>query len=194
VPILAAAMARMPNRTMALAVLVSIAALLPFNVGGGNGYGIALYASYNRLGTALTLAVLALLSGGWIGAKATNARVLIVSIPATFAQAGGRKQIVTPPGSREWRPNQPRPSNSLVTALAKAHHWRNLIETGHYASAAELARKERQNESYVCRILRLTLLAPDIVEATPVPSNSGKRRRGCLSPSWGKSCCIRPFL
>jgi len=97
--------------------------------------------------------------------RTADTRVMIVSIPATFAQAGGRKQIVTPPGSREWRPSQPRPSNSLVTALAKAHHWRNLIETGHYASAVELARKERQNESYVCRILRLTLLAPDIVEA-----------------------------
>lgn len=97
--------------------------------------------------------------------KTADARVMIVSIPATFAQAGGRKQIVTPPGSKEWRPTQPRPTNSLVTALAKAHHWRNLIETGHYASAAELARREHQNESYVCRILRLTLLAPDIVES-----------------------------
>jgi hypothetical protein len=73
-PILAAAMTRMPNRAMALALamLVSIAALLPFNVGGGDGYGIALYASYNRLGTALTLAYLAWLfradsRPGWRG-------------------------------------------------------------------------------------------------------------------------------
>src|SRR4051812_9487360 len=97
--------------------------------------------------------------------KLLNQRVLVVSIPAAFAQAGGRKQIVTPPGSAEWRPAQPRCSSSLVAALARAHQWRAMIETGRYASAAELARKERLNESYVCRMLRLTLLAPDIVEA-----------------------------
>lgn len=97
--------------------------------------------------------------------KLQNERILIVSIPVAFAQAGGRKQIVTPPGFDEWRPVQPRCTNSLVAAVARAHHWRGLIETGHHASAAELARKERLNESYVCRVLRLTLLAPDIVEA-----------------------------
>jgi hypothetical protein len=53
----------------------------------------------------------------------------------------------------------------LINALAKAHRWRRLIETGRYASAAELSKKEGINESYVCRMLRLTLLAPDIVEA-----------------------------
>jgi hypothetical protein len=56
-------------------------------------------------------------------------------------------------------------ANSLINALAKAHQWRRLIETGKYASAAELARAEGINESYLCRVLRLTLLAPDIVEA-----------------------------
>src|SRR4051812_5798945 len=97
--------------------------------------------------------------------KSLSARILVISIPATFKQAGGRKQIVTPPGSAEWRPTQQRCSSSLISAVAKAHLWRGLIEMGRYASAAELARKERLNESYVCRVLRLTLLAPEIVEA-----------------------------
>jgi hypothetical protein len=98
-------------------------------------------------------------------ATALNARVMVVSIPAQFRQAGGRKQIVTPPGSPEWRPIATRADNSLISAMAKAHKWRKMIESGRYASAAELARKEAVNESYVCRMLRLTLLAPDIVEA-----------------------------
>ena len=94
-----------------------------------------------------------------------NERVLIVSIPVSFRQSGGRKQIVVPAGAPGWQPPHPRCDNSLINALAKAHRWRRLIETGRYASAAELSKKEGVNESYVCRVLRLTLLAPDIVEA-----------------------------
>jgi hypothetical protein len=40
-----------------------------------------------------------------------------------------------------------------------------MIESGRYTNAAELSRKESANESYVCRMLRLTLLAPAIVQA-----------------------------
>jgi hypothetical protein len=92
-------------------------------------------------------------------------RVLIVRIPVSFRQSAGRKQIVLPAGADTWQPSRPRCENSLINALAKAHRWRRLIETGRYASAAELSKKEAINESYVCRMLRLTLLAPDIVEA-----------------------------
>jgi len=91
--------------------------------------------------------------------------VLVISIPVTFEQRGGRKQIVVPAGSADWQPRASRCENSLINALAKAHRWRRLIETGKYSSAAELSRAEGINESYLCRVLRLTLLAPDIVEA-----------------------------
>ncbi|WP_029587486.1 hypothetical protein [Bradyrhizobium sp. URHD0069] len=92
-------------------------------------------------------------------------RVLVVSVPIAFMQRGGRKQIVVPPGTANWQPRANRCDNSLINALAKAHLWRRLIETGRYTSAAELSRTEGINESYLCRVLRLTLLAPDIVEA-----------------------------
>jgi hypothetical protein len=91
--------------------------------------------------------------------------VLVVSIPVSFLQRGGRKQIVVPAGTADWEPRAARCENSLINAMAKAHRWRRLIETGKYTSAAELSRAEGINESYLCRVLRLTLLAPDIVEA-----------------------------
>ncbi|MDD1522262.1 hypothetical protein DCG74_02770 [Bradyrhizobium sp. WBAH42] len=90
---------------------------------------------------------------------------LVVSIPVDFRQSGGRKQIVVPAGADAWTSPRSRPSNSIITALAKAHRWRRLIETGCYASAAELSKREAVNESYVCRVLRLTLLAPDLIQA-----------------------------
>ena len=90
--------------------------------------------------------------------------VLVVSIPVSFLQRGGRKQIVVPTGTADWQPRANRCENSLVNAVARAHLGRRLIESGKYSSAAELSRAEGINESYLCRVLRLTLLAPDIVE------------------------------
>ena len=115
--------------------------------------------------------------------------VLVISIPVAFEQRGGRKQIVVPPGTANWQPRANRCENSLINALAKAHRWRRLIETGKYSSAAELSRAEGINESYLCRVLRLSLLAPDIVEAIldgrlelqsllkPLPTDWGAQRK-----------------
>ncbi len=53
----------------------------------------------------------------------------------------------------------------MVKALARAFRWRRMLETGRYTTIDELARAEKINASYVSRIVRLTLLAPAIVEA-----------------------------
>lgn len=61
---------------------------------------------------------------------------------------------------------QPRRSDSaLVKALARAFRWKRMLESGEYATIAELAEREGIASSYMTRVLRLTLLAPDIVEA-----------------------------
>ena len=61
----------------------------------------------------------------------------------------------------------PRPliDNAMVRALARAFRWRRTLDEGVCATIEELARRERVNRGYMSRILRLTLLAPDIVEA-----------------------------
>ena len=53
----------------------------------------------------------------------------------------------------------------MVKALARAYRWRRMLETGAVATVREIAEKEKINESYVGRVPRLTLLAPEIVEA-----------------------------
>jgi hypothetical protein len=55
--------------------------------------------------------------------------------------------------------------NAMVKALARAFRWRKLLESGAYGTVEELATAEKISASYVSRVLRLTLLAPDIVEA-----------------------------
>ena len=91
-------------------------------------------------------------------------RTVTVSIPVTFLQRGGRKQILTPSGTTPWSP-APRVDGALVKAVVRAHRWRQMLESGEYSSSAELAKAEKVNDSYLSRILRLTLIAPDITEA-----------------------------
>jgi hypothetical protein len=55
--------------------------------------------------------------------------------------------------------------NVVVKAIARAFRWREMLENGTYATITEIAAAEKISETYVGRVLRLTLLAPDIVEA-----------------------------
>ena len=89
---------------------------------------------------------------------------MIVHVPMTFRRYGGRKQVVLPDGAAAHAPAR-RVDDTLVKALARAFRWRKLLETGVHSTVADIARAEKINSSYVSRILRLTLLAPDIVEA-----------------------------
>ena len=93
-----------------------------------------------------------------------DGRTAVVSIAVSFLQRGGRKQILSPPGTAPWSP-APRVDGALVKAVVRAHRWRHMLESGEYSSSAELAKTEKVNDSYLSRILRLTLIAPDIIEA-----------------------------
>jgi hypothetical protein len=88
---------------------------------------------------------------------------ITVFVPMAWRRRGGRKVIVAPPGCDDWAP-PPKIDRVLVKGLARAHRWRRLLEEGRFGTLAELADAERISRSYVCRVLRLTLLAPDIVE------------------------------
>jgi hypothetical protein len=104
-----------------------------------------------------------------------------VHVPMAFTIRGGRKMIISNiphnPGERlhqsvegAWTTLTPsrqaasqRTNNSMLKALAKAYRWRRMIESGTFTSITELAKAESVNQSYACRILRLSLLAPNIV-------------------------------
>jgi hypothetical protein len=93
----------------------------------------------------------------------TDGETITVHVPMTFRRRGGRKLVVTPDGA-SWAP-RPRVDNAMVKALARAFRWRWMLDTGAHATLDDLARAKGVAPSYVSRVLRLTLLAPDIVEA-----------------------------
>lgn len=92
-----------------------------------------------------------------------DTRTLTIRVPLMLRKRGGRKQVVLPDGG-SWGAPAPRIDNTMVKAIARAHRWRRLLESGKFTSVTELAEAESINDSYVARVLRLTLLAPDIVE------------------------------
>lgn len=94
-----------------------------------------------------------------------DGRTLTVRVPMAFAKRGGRKSVISPDGVSTVVLSRPQVDSTLVKALARAFRWRKLLETGAYATIDEMAAAEKINASYVCRVLRLTLLAPEIVEA-----------------------------
>jgi hypothetical protein len=92
------------------------------------------------------------------------AQMLTVRVPlAVRKQRGGRKLMVAPgaiaPDSASAA------DTTLVKAVARAFRWRRMMEAGRFATIDELAAAEKINSSYVSRLLRLTLLAPELVEA-----------------------------
>ena len=87
-----------------------------------------------------------------------------IHVPVTFRKFGGRKQVYTPAGMTPWVPESARINTTLVKAVVRAHRWRDLLESRQYPTIRELAKAEKINESYLCRMLRLTLLSPRLIE------------------------------
>lgn len=85
---------------------------------------------------------------------------MTIHVPFRVVKRGGRKEMVLPEGAAQAR----KPDNTLVKALARAFRWKRMLESGEFASISELAEKEGIAFTYMARILRLTLLSPDIVE------------------------------
>ena len=86
---------------------------------------------------------------------------ITLHVPFRLVKRGGRKEMQLPEGASTQR----RPDDALVKALARAFRWKRMLDSGNFATIAELAEREGITLSYLTRILRLTLLAPDLVAA-----------------------------
>ena len=86
---------------------------------------------------------------------------ITVHVPFRVVKRGGRKEMHLPEGAAQLR----RTDSTLIKALARAYRWKRILDSGEFASISELAEREGIAPSYMTRVLRLTLLAPDIVEA-----------------------------
>ena len=86
---------------------------------------------------------------------------LTLHVPFRVVRRGGRKEMQLPESAIQQR----KTDSALVKALARAFRWKRILESDDFTTIAELAEREGIAPSYMTRVLRLTLLAPDIVEA-----------------------------
>jgi len=113
---------------------------------------------------------------------------VVVHVPMRFHRRNGRQTLLTPEG-HERTPEQ-QMNRPLVQALAKAHRWQEQLEAGEYANIEDLANAVGVDRTYVGRVLKLTGLAPDIVEAIlagdePEGVSLRKLQKG-LPVAWGE--------
>jgi len=96
--------------------------------------------------------------------RQANMGTISVHVPFSIRKYGGRKQVVIPAGIPADA-QRSHVDSTLVKALARAFRWKRMLESGEFATVKKLAEHEKLGFSYMTRVLRLSLLSPDIVEA-----------------------------
>ena len=86
---------------------------------------------------------------------------ITVHVPFRIVKRGGRKEMVLPPSATA----QAKIDGTLVKALARTFRWKRMLDSGTFTSVTEIAAHEKLSFTYISRVVRLSLLAPDIVDA-----------------------------
>ena len=97
------------------------------------------------------------------GMVADDAETLDVHVPMELRRRGGRKEILLPPDAHTAADVGPR--RPIVVALARAHKWQRMLDTGEMPGIAAIADGCGVDRTYVSRILALAMLSPSLVTA-----------------------------
>ncbi len=84
-----------------------------------------------------------------------------VRVPFHIRKRGGRKEMILPDDAASQHRHV---DNTLIKALGRAFRWKRQLDSGEVSTLDELAKREKISPYYLTRVLRLTLLAPDIIE------------------------------
>ncbi len=110
---------------------------------------------------------------------------ITVHVPFRVVKRGGRKEMHLPEGAAQLR----RTDSTLIKALARAYRWKRLLDAGSFGTIEEIAAHERISASYLTRVMRLTLLAPDIIEAIldgRTPARGMDELLNPMTPVWSE--------
>ena len=112
---------------------------------------------------------------------------IVISIPLQVKRRNGHKQIIAPAGLDTTMNDTVSRNEKLALTLARVFRWQQQLETGHFSSLRALAVAVGQHHSYVAKQMKLSLLAPDIVEAILIgrePSGLSLDKLYDLPPAW----------
>lgn len=89
---------------------------------------------------------------------------IVLRIPMKLKKRGGRKEVIVPDSLHE-RVSKTDRDEPLAIAIARAYAWQDLLDSAKYRSIREMAKSLGVCATYMSRLLRFTILAPDIIEA-----------------------------
>ena len=92
-------------------------------------------------------------------------RRLALSAPIQIKLRSGRKLVTLPNGETTKARPWDTATTPLQLALARGHRWLAMLESGEVKTMRELAAREGVDNSYVSRMINLTLLPPWTVAA-----------------------------
>jgi hypothetical protein len=92
----------------------------------------------------------------------TDTEIVTVHVPFHIRKRGGRKKMILPDAALTQHRHI---DKTLIKGLVRAFRWKRMLDAGHYATLGDLAAHEKISPSYLTRVLRLTLLAPDTIDA-----------------------------
>ena len=97
----------------------------------------------------------------------SDGNTITVRVPISIRKRGGRKVVLAPDSTLVATQKLfcQQVDGAMQKAIARAFRWRDMLESGRHLTIKEIANDEAINESYVARVLRLTLLAPDVIES-----------------------------
>jgi hypothetical protein len=93
----------------------------------------------------------------------TSATSITVRVPLKIGRRPGRKTVVMPVPQEGDTVVPTRADPALLKALARAFRYQKLLDEGRYGSISEMAEAEKIERGYLGSLLRLTLLAPELV-------------------------------
>jgi len=111
----------------------------------------------------------------------------VIRVPLQIRRRRGRREIIVPTDADAATAVPVQTSRGLALTIARAHRWRELLEGGQYPTIRALAADLGVDNSYVARMLRLTLLAPDLIEAVLAgtePDGMSLEKLYRLPPAW----------
>lgn len=121
-------------------------------------------------------------------AHSPDGKVITVTVPMRFRRRGGRRLVIQPEQVTPAVENLPHGDDTLPRTLARAFRWKRKFEEGRYGTLERLAAAEGLTKAYISRSLKLTLLAPAIVEAILDGQYDqrglNKYLRGTIPESW----------
>ncbi|MEA2907000.1 MAG: hypothetical protein QOI12_4387 [Alphaproteobacteria bacterium] len=119
-----------------------------------------------------------------------DGRTITVRVPISIRNRGGRKLVVAPDGTNvAGAPVCRHIDNTMVKAIARAFRWREMLENGMFNTIREIAHAEKLNETYVGRLLRLTLLGPNIIEEILAGRQSPRLQLNALTQEFPVEWC-----